>query len=100
MVSVGSIPDWSKVLARFDEGQANRINDTHDHFDGSAMELDPVSCNLQNRNFQKGGKGFNLDFMELTTCQSLLNLLCWIPKGCESSRSLSTYLTHVLNIER
>lgn len=33
-------------------------------------------------------------------CQTLLNFLCWMPKGYSNSKSLSLYATYILNVER
>ncbi|WCJ39554.1 hypothetical protein M5689_020535 [Euphorbia peplus] len=38
--------------------------------------------------------------LKFTACQSLLNLLCWIPKGYMNSISISLYVTYLLNFER
>ncbi|CAI0376924.1 unnamed protein product [Linum tenue] len=35
-----------------------------------------------------------------TSCQKLLNLLSWVPKGYMNSRSFSLLMTYVLNLER
>ncbi|KAL3580749.1 hypothetical protein D5086_018584 [Populus alba] len=41
-----------------------------------------------------------LAIMKFTACQSLLRLLCWMPKGYINSRSFSLYVTCTLNHER
>ncbi|KAJ6897385.1 hypothetical protein NC651_023295 [Populus alba x Populus x berolinensis] len=41
-----------------------------------------------------------LAIMKFTACQSLLRLLCWMPKGYINSRSFSLYVTCTLNLER
>ncbi|XP_065866665.1 uncharacterized protein [Euphorbia lathyris] len=38
--------------------------------------------------------------LKFTACQSLLSLLCWIPKGYMNSKSFSLYVTYLLNLER
>ncbi|OAY51263.1 hypothetical protein MANES_05G200700v8 [Manihot esculenta] len=41
----------------------------------------------------------DLQGMNFTTCQRLLRLLCWMPKGCMQSKSFSLYVTYLLNLE-
>ncbi|KAJ4826097.1 hypothetical protein Tsubulata_010944 [Turnera subulata] len=41
-----------------------------------------------------------LDNLKFTACQSLLGLLCWMPKGYMNSKSFSLYATYLLNLER
>ncbi|KAL9333248.1 hypothetical protein Peur_073387 [Populus x canadensis] len=41
-----------------------------------------------------------LAIMKFTACQSLLRLLCWMPKGYINSKSFSLYVTCTLNPER
>lgn len=38
--------------------------------------------------------------VKFTACQSLLRLLCWMPKGYINSKSFSLYVTSTLNLER
>ena len=62
-----------------------------------------VSSHLSNRlptQFNEEKKGFILPNMGFTTCQSLLNLLCWMPKGYLNSRSFLLYTRSILNLER
>ncbi|KAM1106587.1 hypothetical protein TB2_003337 [Malus domestica] len=38
--------------------------------------------------------------MKFTACRSLLNLLCHMPKGHLTSKSISLYVSSILNLER
>ncbi|XP_077246542.1 urb2/Npa2 family protein [Tasmannia lanceolata] len=74
-----SLPDWSEVSNILDKDPVVGMNDKHDPHDERKF---PSICT------------------ELISCQSLLNLLCWIPKGCAHARPFSVYATYILNIER
>ncbi|KAM1764318.1 hypothetical protein FF1_003420 [Malus domestica] len=41
-----------------------------------------------------------LNIMKFTACRSLLNLLCHMPKGHLTSKSISLYVSSILNLER
>ena len=59
---------------------------------GSSNRLPMNRCEEQNY--------FLSHSVEFTDCQTLLNFLCWMPKGYANSKSLSLYATYILNIER
>ncbi|OVA04918.1 Nucleolar 27S pre-rRNA processing [Macleaya cordata] len=42
----------------------------------------------------------SMNSKELTACESLLNLLCWMPKVYPNLESFSDYATYILNLER
>ncbi|GFY94609.1 hypothetical protein Acr_09g0010550 [Actinidia rufa] len=59
---------------------------------GSSKRLPMNGCEEQNY--------FLSHSVEFTDCHTLLNFLCWMPKGYANSKSLSLYATYILNIER
>ncbi|XP_058098841.1 uncharacterized protein LOC131243479 isoform X2 [Magnolia sinica] len=87
-VDFNSLPDWSEVLSMLEKASAvGSTNDTKPHSDGCLMmELDPLPPNRLT--------------LEITACQSLLNILCWMPQGYTNSQSFVVYATYILNIER
>ncbi|PSS21720.1 4-hydroxythreonine-4-phosphate dehydrogenase [Actinidia chinensis var. chinensis] len=59
---------------------------------GSSKRLPMNGCEEQNY--------FLSHSVEFTDCHTLLNFLCWMPKGYANSKSLALYATYILNIER
>lgn len=49
---------------------------------------------------RKEQQSFLSRIVAFTDCQTLLNFLCWMPKGYSNSKSLSLYATYILNVER
>ncbi|XP_048420292.1 uncharacterized protein LOC103958506 [Pyrus x bretschneideri] len=96
-----SSPNWVKVLNDLENSSVVVSSNKHNVFDRSSI-ANPVtgasdklltgSCKEQ--------EALPLTIMKFTACQSLLNLLCHMPKGHLSSRSISLYVTSILNLER
>lgn len=49
---------------------------------------------------RKEQQSFLSRIVAFTDCQTLLNFLCWMPKGYSNFKSLSLYATYILNVER
>lgn len=49
---------------------------------------------------RKEQQSFLSRIVAFTDCQTLLNFLCWMPKGYSNFKSLSQYATYILNVER
>lgn len=49
---------------------------------------------------RKEQQSFLSRIVAFTDCQTLLNFLCWMPRGYSNSKSLSLYATYILNVER
>lgn len=85
-VDFKSSPNWPTVLNDLENSSAGNavahISDT----------LLTGSC--------KEEKALPLTTMKFTACQSLLDLLCCMPKGHLNSRSFSHYVTSIVNLER
>lgn len=98
---MNSSSNWEEVISALDNlpvvvsGAKNGTND--------CVLVAELTSHLSNRlptepNGEK--KAFLLPSMEFTACQSLLNLLCWMPKGYLNSRSFLLYTRSILNLER
>lgn len=89
-VDFSSSPNWTKVLNDLEESL--RVVSGNKHVASESFPLaksSPSFDELPTR-FCKEQKAFH----------SLLNLLCWMPKGYLNSRSFSLYATYILNLER
>lgn len=89
-----SFPVWSEVLSALDNSPAvvsGRKYVKHD----SATRSISNSCNEQSYMNPTA-----LPFNNVKDCKSLLNLLCWMPKGFLSSKSFSKLGTCVLHLDQ
>ncbi|KAK5842278.1 uncharacterized protein LOC108466921 [Gossypium arboreum] len=89
-----SFPVWSEVLSTLDNSPAvvsGRRYVKHD----SATRSISNSCNEQS-----SMNPTSLPFKTVKDCKSLLNLLCWMPKGFLSSKSFSKLATCVLHLDQ
>ncbi|KAL1186500.1 hypothetical protein V6Z11_A01G182200 [Gossypium hirsutum] len=89
-----SFPVWSEVLSTLDNSPAvvsGRRYVKHD----SATRSISNSCNEQSSMNPTA-----LPFKTVKDCKSLLNLLCWMPKGFLSSKSFSKLATCVLHLDQ
>ncbi|KAL4320201.1 hypothetical protein GQ457_18G017920 [Hibiscus cannabinus] len=59
-----------------------------------------VLITLENSSAAVSMKQTTLPFTNVKDCRSLLNLLCWMPKGYLSSKSFSKLVTCVLHLDR
>lgn len=96
-VDFDSLPDWSDVLTELEKAQVVGKNGIRGHYGGSGVEIDVCQSKFLPRVSHKGLEVSPVKFVEI---DSLLNLLCWIPKGYGSSKSFAVYTVFILNVER
>ncbi|XP_021819976.1 uncharacterized protein LOC110761732 [Prunus avium] len=96
-----SSPDWPKVLNSLESSSVVVSCKNHYIFDCSsaASPVTHSSDELCKGSF-KEQKDLQLTIMKFIACQSLLNLLCCMPKSHFNSRAFSLYVTSILNLER
>ncbi|KAF8405366.1 hypothetical protein HHK36_010270 [Tetracentron sinense] len=100
-VGLNSLPDWAEVISTLENMSVAVSNRKHVVYDGSSVaEPNFLPSNMLPTEGQKGQKDFPLISTELVACQSLLNLLCWMPKSYVNSRSFTVYAIYILNLER
>ncbi|XP_057965698.1 uncharacterized protein LOC131156202 [Malania oleifera] len=100
-VDFNSPPSWQKVLSTLDNSSAVFSgNKPFSHGCSLLEKPSSSSCNKLPEECCQEHKAPAVISMEIKTCQSLLSLLCWMPKGYSSSRSFSLYATYILNLER
>ncbi|KAL5561130.1 hypothetical protein UlMin_030877 [Ulmus minor] len=100
-VNLKSLPNWLEALSDLERSLA--IFSGNKHFLGndlSAARLDTHDCGELPKESGKEPKTMALTKMKPTACQSLLNLLSWMPKEFFNSRSFSLLATSILNLER
>ncbi|XP_010268229.1 PREDICTED: uncharacterized protein LOC104605241 [Nelumbo nucifera] len=88
-------PDWGT-----DVSMLENLNSTHGMHDGSSLSEPDSFQSCLSIEHHNGEKASSLTSMELTACQNLLDLLCWMPKCHANSRSLLIYATYILNLEK
>ncbi|PON83410.1 Nucleolar 27S pre-rRNA processing, Urb2/Npa2, C-terminal [Trema orientale] len=94
-VDFKSSPNWPEVLSDLENSLmivSGKKNVMYDCLSAEKPELHIESGNAPN--------ALPLTSMELAASQSLLNLIGWIPKEFFNSKSFSTLLTSILNLER
>lgn len=100
-VDLNSSPDWPEVLAALDKLPLYVSCKEHVSYDYlTDSKLIAHSSNKLPTKICRGKNALPSTSMNFTYCQSLLNLLCWMPKGYLNSRSLLLYSTYLLNLER
>ena len=93
-----SLPVWSEVLSALDNSSAVVSGGRHLKHDSAARSISNSSDGLSSE-ISKKQKAFPFNNVKFKDCKSLLNLLCWMPKGYLSSKSFSKLATCVLNFE-
>ncbi|KAI9181831.1 hypothetical protein LWI28_019092 [Acer negundo] len=100
-VDFSSSPNWTKVLDALENSFVVVSGNHHVTSDSdSVSKLISHSFDEPPTEMCKERKAFQYANMKFTACKSLLNLLCWMPKGYLKSKSLALYATHILNLER
>eukprot|EP00257_Ricinus_communis_P021427 XP_015580921.1 uncharacterized protein LOC8285148 [Ricinus communis] len=95
-VDINSFPNWQEVLSTVGSLPMAILESKHVTFDELSEErpISPLSSKIAADNSMESPD------MKFRACQSLLKLLCWLPKGYMNSRSFSIYVTYLLNLER
>ena len=93
-----SLPVWPEVLSTLDNSSAVVSGGRHLKHDSAARSISNSSDGLSSE-ISKKQKAFPFNNVKFKDCKSLLNLLCWMPKGYLSSKSFSKLATCVLNLE-
>ncbi|KAG2705884.1 hypothetical protein I3760_05G076500 [Carya illinoinensis] len=100
-VDLNSSPHWPEVLGALDKSPVNISSKEHVTYDNlSDSKLIVHSSDKLPTKICRGKNALPSTSANFTACQSLLNLLCWMPKGYLNSRSLLLYATYLLNLER
>ena len=91
-VDLNSLPNWQEVLGAVGSLPIAARGSKIATYDGLSEEK-PL--------FKMAADHFTESTsMRFVACQSLLSLLCWLPKGYMNSRSFSLHATYLLNLER
>ncbi|XP_059647517.1 uncharacterized protein LOC132293884 [Cornus florida] len=100
-VDLSSSPNWSEFLSVLDNSPNVVSGNKHVMNDCSSV-AEPISHSLNKspKECYKEQNSIPSISMKFAACQSLLNLLCWMPKGYLNTRSFSLYATSILNLER
>ncbi|KAJ8767566.1 hypothetical protein K2173_017910 [Erythroxylum novogranatense] len=94
-VDLKSLPNWEEVLRTFE--QTSIIGSGSNCIHENVAEENVTSHSTFEKSADISQESTNTQF---TACQSLLSLLCWMPKGYMSKRSFSRCVTYILNLER
>lgn len=100
-VDISLSPDWKKVLSALEITSEDITDNGH-----VITDLFPVTKSIsQSLNNLPKASGIEREAsrdtsMKFTIIQSLLKLLCRMPKNVMKSKSFSLYATHILNLER
>ncbi|TYG83848.1 hypothetical protein ES288_D01G201000v1 [Gossypium darwinii] len=89
-----SFPVWSEVLSTLDNSPAVVSGRRYVKHDSPTRSISN-SCNEQSSMNPTA-----LPFKTVKDCKSLLNLLCWMPKGFLSSKSFSKLATCVVHLDQ
>ncbi|XP_038705965.1 uncharacterized protein LOC120001630 isoform X2 [Tripterygium wilfordii] len=96
-----SSPNWAEVLSALENSSrlvSSRKSSIHDF---SQEKLIACSSDKLPSGICQEQKALKLTGdVKFTDCRSLLDLLCWMPKGYMNSRSFPLYATYILNLER
>ncbi|KAJ0076531.1 hypothetical protein Patl1_36109 [Pistacia atlantica] len=94
-------PNWTTILSEIEKSSLV-VSGTKNVSSDSISVGKSVSHSLDKlpKTVCKEKKAIKFASMKFTACQSLLNLLCWMPKAYLSSKSFSLYTTYILNLER
>ncbi|XP_019169327.1 PREDICTED: uncharacterized protein LOC109165139 isoform X1 [Ipomoea nil] len=95
--NLDSPPDWRKVVDALEDSSAMALRDKN-RKNTHLLWVEAFS-HLFNLPAEQSEKKSPFHKIEFTTCQTVLNLLSWIPKGYLSSKSFSRYATSILNLE-
>ncbi|XVF67867.1 hypothetical protein PTKIN_Ptkin10aG0156400 [Pterospermum kingtungense] len=93
-----SLPVWPEVLSALDNSSAAVSSRRHLKHDSATRPISNSSDGLSSEISMKQ-KPLSFNNVKFKDCKSLLDLLCWIPKGYLSSKSFSKLATCVLNLE-
>ncbi|GMI83549.1 hypothetical protein like AT4G30150 [Hibiscus trionum] len=92
-----SFPVWSEVLSTLENSSAAVSGRRYIKHDSDTRSISN-KCNVLPS--ESSMKQTTLHFDNVKDCRSLLNLLCWMPKGYLSSKSFSKLVTCVLHLDR
>ncbi|XP_031260000.1 uncharacterized protein LOC116118175 [Pistacia vera] len=94
-------PNWTTILSEIEKSSLV-VSGTKNVSSDSISVAKSVSHSLDKlpKTVCKEKKAVKFASMKFTACQSLLNLLCWMPKAYLNSKSFSLYTTCILNLER
>ncbi|XAR73298.1 hypothetical protein NMG60_11007218 [Bertholletia excelsa] len=95
-VNLKSSPNWPEFLSVLENFSGNK----HVMDDCTSMKTLNWSSKMQHKKGGREQKSSDSHRGKFTDCEALLNFLCWMPKGCSSSKSLSLYTTYLINSER
>ncbi|OMO74447.1 hypothetical protein CCACVL1_16713 [Corchorus capsularis] len=98
-ISFKPIPVWPEVLSALDN-TSGIVSGRRDFKHDSATRLVSNSSDGILSKTSINRKAHHSKNVKFKDCQSLLNLLFWMPKGCLSSKAFSKLATYVLNLER
>ncbi|XVE93782.1 hypothetical protein REPUB_Repub01dG0224500 [Reevesia pubescens] len=93
-----SLPVWPEVLSALDNSSAVVSGRRYVKHDSATRSISNSSDGLSSEISMKQ-KAFPSNNVKFKDCKSLLNLLCWMPKGYLSLKSFSKLATCVLNLE-
>ncbi|XWS40148.1 hypothetical protein CRYUN_Cryun18bG0115300 [Craigia yunnanensis] len=93
-----SLPVWPEVLSALDNSSAVVSGRRHLKHDSATRSISNLSDGLSSE-ISTEHKAFPFNNVKFKDFKSLLNLLCWMPKGYLSSKSFSKLATCVLNLE-
>ncbi|XVE67104.1 hypothetical protein DITRI_Ditri08aG0133500 [Diplodiscus trichospermus] len=94
-----SSPFWPEVLRTVDNSSVVVSGRRSLKHESATRSISNSSDELSSETSMKQ-KAFLFNHVKSKDCKSLLNLLCWMPKGFLSSKSFSKLATCVINLER
>lgn len=89
-IYLNASPDWS-VLSNSSKNSSNVASSCIDAVHNYLLVAEPISYSSDKLHLFK---------RKLEDCQSLLKLICWMPKGYIKTESLSDYTKCIINLER
>ncbi|EOX97766.1 Urb2/Npa2, putative isoform 2 [Theobroma cacao] len=98
-INFKSLPVWPEVLSKLDNSSTVVCSRRDVKHDSAARSISNSSDRLPSEISMKQ-KAFPIENVKFKDCQSLLNLLCWMPKGYLNSKSFCQLTAYVLNLER
>ncbi|KAK3001091.1 hypothetical protein RJ639_021464 [Escallonia herrerae] len=100
-VDLSSPPNWSEVLNAL-TNRSITVSDNNDVLHDGSCGTEQITNSFKKIDMKPcmEQKFFPSVIVEFTSCQNLLNFLSWIPKGYQTSQSITIYATCILNLER
>lgn len=96
-IDLGSLPDWSEFMKILEKEPLSGMDYMTALPDPLLSQSEGVHLNMQ---YSENDKRQACFLHSLESCESLLNLLCRMPKVHVNCKSFSIYVTYVLNLER